>query len=356
MNAEILIGERPVGPGHPPYVIAEMSGNHNGSLDRALAIVEACAKAGADAVKLQTYTPDTMTLDSREPAFVVRDPGGPWDGRSLYELYLDAQTPWEWHEPIFKRCRELGLGSFSTPFDRTAVDFLERLGVPAYKVASFENIDLPLIRLVARTGKPVIISTGMATFVEIGEAVDAARGAGAGGLILLKCTSVYPAPPENSNLATIPDLRARFGTLTGISDHTLGIGAAVAAAALGAVVIEKHVTLSRAEGGVDAAFSLEPHELKALVEESRRAAQSVGSVTYGPGPKEKESIRFRRSLWIVRDLEAGEALDAENVRSLRPAGGLPPKNLDTVIGRHLKKSVKRGTPLTEDLLVNDARV
>lgn len=350
MSDEIRFGERPVGPGHPPYVIAEMSGNHNGSLERALAIVDACAKAGADAVKLQTYTPDTMTLDSREPAFVVRDPGGPWDGRSLYELYQEAQTPWDWHEPIFKRCRELGLGAFSTPFDATAVVFLESLGVPAYKVASFENIDLPLIRAVSRTGKPVIISTGMATAEEIGEAVDAARGAGARGVVLLKCTSAYPASPENSNLATIPDLSARFGVLGGISDHTLGIGASVAAVALGAVVIEKHVTLSRAEGGVDSGFSLEPAELKALVEESRRAWQSVGRVAYGPGPKEKESIRFRRSLWIVRDLPAGHVLDAQSVRSLRPAGGLPPKHLDAAIGRRLSRAVKRGTPLTESLL------
>lgn len=350
MNDEILIGQRPVGPAHPPYVIAEMSGNHNGSLDRALAIVDACAKAGADAVKLQTYTPDTMTLDSSEPAFVVRDPGGLWDGRSLHELYREGQTPWEWHKPIFDRCRALGIGAFSTPFDRTAVDFLEKLDVPAFKVASFENVDIPLIRSVARTGKPVIISTGMATTEEIAEAVEAARGAGARGLVLLKCTSAYPASPEHSNLATIKDLASRFGVLGGISDHTLGIGAAVAAVALGAVVIEKHVTLSRAEGGIDSAFSLEPHELKSLVEEARRAWQSVGAVSYGPGPKEKETIRFRRSLWVVRDLAAGEQLTAENVRSLRPAGGLPPKHLESLLGRKVKNAVKRGTPLTETLL------
>lgn len=350
MNDEIRIGNRPIGPGHPPYLIAEMSGNHNGSLDRALAIVEACAAAGADAVKLQTYTPETMTLDSREPGFVVRDPGGPWDGRSLFELYRDAQTPWDWHEPIFKRCRQLGMQAFSSPFDRTAVEFLERLQVPAYKVASFENIDLPLIRAVARTGKPVIISTGMASTEEIGEAVEAARGAGARELVLLKCTSSYPAPPEHSNLATISDLRARFGALAGISDHTLGIGAAVAAVALGAVVIEKHVTLSRAEGGVDSAFSLEPHELKSLIEEARRAWQSVGRVAYGPGPNEKESMRFRRSLWIVRDVAAGGVLGADDVRSLRPAGGLSPKHLESSLGRRVKRAVKRGTPLTPDLL------
>jgi N-acetylneuraminate synthase len=350
MSDEIRIGSRAVGPAHPPYVIAEMSGNHNGSLDRALAIVDACAKAGADAVKLQTYTPDTMTLDSREPAFVVRDPGGPWDGRSLHELYREAQTPWEWHAPIFKRCRELGLAAFSSPFDRTAVDFLAKLDVPAYKIASFENIDLPLIRAAACTGKPVIISTGMATAEEIAEAVDAARGAGARGVILLKCTSAYPASPENSNLATIPDLIARFGALAGISDHTLGIGAAVAAVTLGAVVIEKHVTLSRAEGGVDSGFSLEPHELKALVEESRRAWQSVGRIAYGPGPKEIESIRFRRSLWVVRDLAAGELLSSDSVRVLRPAGGLPPKHFDEVLGKRVKSAVKRGTALTAELL------
>lgn len=346
---EILFGKRPVGPAHPPLFIAEVSGNHNGSLERALAIVEACAKAGADAVKLQTYTPDSMTLNSRQPAFVVHDEG-PWKGRSLYELYQEAQTPRDWHKPIFDRCRELGVLGFSTPFDADAVDFLESLGVPAYKVASFENADLPLIRKVARTGKPVIISTGMATEAEITDAVEAARGAGCKQLVLLKCTSAYPASPANSNLSTIPELAKRHGVLAGISDHTLGIGASVAAVALGACVIEKHVTMARADGGVDSGFSLEPQEVKALVEESRRAWQSVGKPSFGPTEAEKGMIGFRRSLWVVRDLKAGETVGADSVRSIRPSGGLAPKHYDGVMGKKTKRAVSRGTPLTWDLL------
>lgn len=348
--SEIRIGGRVVGAAHPPFVIAELSGNHNGKLERALAIIEASAKAGADAVKLQTYTPDSMTLDSTEPAFVVRD-DGPWKGRSLYSLYQEAQTPREWHAPIFKRCRELGVLGFSTPFDAEAVDFLESLGVPAYKVASFENLDLPLIRKVARTGKPVIISTGMAAESEISDAVEAARGAGCRELVLLKCTSAYPASPEHSNLATIPELARRFGALAGISDHTLGLGASLAAVALGACVIEKHVTSARADGGVDSGFSLEPHELRALVDESRRAWQSVGRPSFGSTPAEKGMIGFRRSLWVVRDLKAGDILDAGSVRSLRPAGGLTPKHLEAALGKRVLRDVKRGTPLTWDLLV-----
>jgi pseudaminic acid synthase len=351
---DIHIGKRMVGRGHAPLVIAEMSGNHNQQFDRAMAIVEAVARSGADALKLQTYTADTMTLDLREGDFVVSDPASPWRGRALYELYQAAHTPWEWHEPIFRRCQELGIAAFSTPFDATAVDFLEALNVPCYKVASFENVDHALIRKVASTGKPVMISTGLASEEEIAEAVAAARGAGCRDLVLLKCTSSYPASPADSHLATIAAMERRFGCLVGLSDHTLGVGAAVAAVALGAVAVEKHVTLSRSAGGVDADFSLEPGELAELVKETRTAWQAVGSVRYGASEQEKPSIIFRRSLYVVRDMKAGERFSPENVRAIRPGHGLAPKHLEAFLGKPISRDAAKGTPLTWELLRQDA--
>lgn len=343
------IADRRIGRQHPPLVIAEMSGNHNQSLERALEIVDAAAKAGAHALKLQTYTPDTMTLDLDVGEFHISDPKSLWTGTSLYKLYGQAHTPWEWHEPIFRRARELGIIPFSTPFDDTAVALLERLEVPCYKIASFENTDLPLIRRVAGTGKPVIISTGMASAAEIDDAVLAAREAGCRDLILLKCTSTYPATPEHTNLCTIPDLRERFGCEVGLSDHTMGIGAAVASVALGATVIEKHFTLNRADGGVDSTFSMEPTEMAALVSETARAWQALGKVSYGPTEAERKSLQFRRSLYVVKDLKAGELVTRENVRAIRPGLGLPTKHLEEVLGRPVKRDVKRGTALSWDL-------
>lgn len=346
------IGARQVGRGHPPLIIAEMSGNHNQAFDRAIAIVEAAARAGAHAVKLQTYTADTMTLDLRQGEFVLADPDSPWQGQSLHELYQKAHTPWEWHEPIFRRCRELGLIGFSTPFDASAVDYLESLGVPCYKIASFEIVDLALIRRVAATGKPLILSTGMATESEIEEGVAAARGAGCRDLMLLKCTSSYPALPADSDLAAIPHMRERFGCVVGLSDHTLGIGAAVASIALGAAAIEKHVTLARADGGVDAAFSLEPGELAQLVAETRRAWEAMGAVRYGPSEREKASLVFRRSLYVVRDMKAGDILSPENLRAIRPGHGLPPKHLPALLGKAVRRDVARGTPVSWELLAD----
>ncbi len=345
----VRIGDRPVGHDCPPLVIAEMSGNHNQSLDRALAIVEAAAAAGAHALKLQTYTADSMTIDLRRGEFMINDPQNLWAGRSLYELYREAHTPWEWHAPIFRRCRELGLLCFSTPFDERAVDFLEELQVPAYKVASFENTDLPLIEKMAATGKPLIISTGMATVSELDETVRAARQAGCRQLVLLKCTSTYPATPADSNLRTLPHLRQLFHCQVGISDHTGGLGAAVAAVALGAAVIEKHFTLDRAAGGVDAAFSLEPAELRQLVVETERAWQALGTVHYGPTAAERKSLVFRRSLYIVADLEAGDRLTPENLRAIRPGLGLPPKYYHRLLGMRVNRPVSRGTPVSWDL-------
>jgi pseudaminic acid synthase len=346
----IRIGNRLIGPDHPPFVVAEMSGNHNQSLERALEIVEAAAKAGAHGLKLQTYTPDTMTLDLDEGDFHISDPNSLWAGTSLYKLYGEAHTPWEWHEPIFKRCRELGLEVFSTPFDETAVDFLEALNVPCYKIASFENTDLPLIRKVVATGKPVIISTGMASIAELDETVRAARQAGCKELILLKCTSTYPATPENTNVRTVPHLRDLFTVQVGLSDHTMGVGASVAAVALGAVMIEKHFTLARADGGVDSTFSLEPEEMRQLVIETERAWQSLGRISYGASEAEKKSMVFRRSLYVVKDMQAGEAFNAENVRAIRPGFGLPPKYLETVMGKHARTALKRGTALSWDII------
>lgn len=346
----IRIGNRLIGPDHPPFVVAEMSGNHNQSLERALEIVEAAAKAGAHGLKLQTYTPDTMTLDLDEGDFHISDPNSLWAGTSLYKLYGEAHTPWEWHEPIFKRCRELGLEVFSTPFDETAVDFLEALNVPCYKIASFENTDLPLIRKVVATGKPVIISTGMASIAELDETVRAARLAGCKELILLKCTSTYPATPENTNVRTVPHLRDLFNVQVGLSDHTMGVGASVSAVALGAVMIEKHFTLARADGGVDSTFSLEPEEMRQLVIETERAWQSLGRISYGASEAEKKSMVFRRSVYVVKDMQAGEAFSAENVRAIRPGFGLPPKYLETVMGKHARTALKRGTALSWDII------
>jgi N-acetylneuraminate synthase len=338
------IKDRAVGAGERPYLIAEMSGNHNQSLDRALALVDAAADAGADAIKLQTYTAETMTLNLRTPGFVIDDPKSLWNGRQLYELYDEAHTPWDWHAPIMKRAAERGIHCFSSPFDATAVDFLESLDVPAYKIASFENTDIPLIQKVAATGKPMIISNGMASVAEIGEAVSAARAAGAKDIILLKCTSTYPATPENSNLATIPNLAETFGTDVGLSDHTMGVGVAVASVALGACLIEKHFTMARADGGVDSAFSLEPHEFRLLREETDRAWQAVGQVAYGGTRAEEASRQFRRSLYISRDVKAGETLSAENVRAVRPGYGLPPKFMSVLTGKTVARDLPAGTP------------
>jgi len=344
------IANRELGPGHPPLVVAEMSGNHNQSLDRALEIVDAAARTGAHALKIQTYTADTMTLDLDEGDFRIDDPKSLWAGKSLYKLYEEAHTPWEWHAPIFERCRQHGMIGFSSPFDATAVDFLASLDVPCYKIASFENTDIPLIRKVAATGKPMIISTGMATDTELEESVAAARAAGCADLILLKCTSTYPAAPENTNIRTIPDLHNRFGALSGLSDHTMGIGVAIASVAFGAALIEKHFTLNRADGGVDSAFSLEPAELAMLVTEVDRAWRSLGEVRYGPTDAERNSLQFRRSLYIARNLKAGDTLTPENVRAVRPGNGLPPKHFDAVLGRKVRADVRRGTPLTWDVL------
>lgn len=327
-----------------------MSGNHNQSLERALQIVEAAARAGAHGLKIQTYTADTMTLDLDSKEFFIADPASLWQGKSLYKLYQEAYTPWEWHRPIFERCRELGLIGFSTPFDETAVDFLEALDVPCYKIASFENVDIPLIRRVAATGKPIIMSTGMATVGELDDAVNAAREAGCKDLVLLKCTSSYPASPENTNIATIPHLRELFGCEVGLSDHTFGVGVAVASVALGATVVEKHFTLARADGGVDSAFSLEPEEMRALVEETMRAWQSLGRVSYGPTESERKSLVFRRSLYVVRDVKAGEAFSGENVRAIRPGFGLAPKHLDAVLRKKAKCDIARGTAMSWDLI------
>jgi pseudaminic acid synthase len=346
----ITLDGKAIGIGQPPYVVAEMSGNHNHSLERALEIVEAAAAAGASAIKLQTYTADTMTLDVDRGAFRIEDPASLWAGRTLYELYQQAYTPWEWHGPIFERARQLGLTAFSSPFDATAVDFLESLAAPAYKIASFENTDLPLIRRVAATGKPVIISVGMATRAEVDEAVQAARGAGCRDLILLKCTSAYPSEPESANLRTIAELRRLFGVEAGLSDHTMGIGVSVAAVALGATCIEKHFTLRRADGGVDSAFSMEPAELRQLVEECGRAARAVGDVTFGASEKERQSLLHRRSLYIVADMEPGEAFTAQNLRAIRPGDGLAPKHYEALVGRTVGRRIAKGTPASWDLL------
>ena len=343
---EINLSGRRIGSGHAPFVIAEMSGNHNQSLERALAIVDAAAKTGAHALKLQTFTADTMTLDLSEREFFISDPDNLWSGSSLYQLYQQAHTPWEWHRPIFDRCRKLGMVGFSTPFDRTAVDFLHSLDAPCYKIASFENTDLPLIRSVASTGKPLIVSTGMASVAELDETVRCARAAGCKDLILLKCTSTYPASPEASNLLTIPHMRALFDCEVGLSDHTMGVGVAVASVALGASVIEKHFTLDRADGGVDSTFSLEPQEFASLVVETGRAWQACGAVSYGPTPKETASLAYRRSLYIVEDMKKGQAFSERNLRAIRPGLGLPPKYYDSVLGKTINRDAGKGTPVS----------
>jgi pseudaminic acid synthase len=339
------IGNIQIGVKHKPFIIAEMSGNHNQSLDRALEIVEAAAESGAHALKLQTYTADTLTLDVKDGDFFIEDKESLWKGKSLYELYQMAYTPWEWHEPIMRRSKELGMLCFSTPFDDTAVDFLENLDVPAYKVASFENIHLPLIKKVVATGKPMIISTGMASIAELDETVRTIRAAGCEQFVLLKCTSTYPATPENSNVLTIPHIRKLFDCEVGLSDHTMGVGAAVASVAHGATVIEKHFTLRRADGGVDSAFSLEPQEMKSLVVETERAWLSLGKVTYGPTEAEKGSLTFRRSLYIAKDMKKGDILNEKNLRIVRPGLGLPPKYYEVILGRKVNWDVKKGTPL-----------
>lgn len=344
------IGNVHIGAGHAPFIIAEMSGNHNQSLDRALAIVDAIADSGAHALKLQTYTADTMTIDVAEREFYIDDPGSPWKGNTLHDLYKLAYTPWEWHEKIFQYARKRGLIAFSTPFDATAVDFLESLDVPLYKIASFENTDLPLIRKVASTGKPMIISTGLATLAEVDEAVRTARDAGCKALSILKCTSNYPASPAASNLLSIPHMRAMFNCEVGLSDHTLGIGVAIASVALGASIIEKHVTLSRSEGGVDADFSLEPSELKQLVEETRGAQQALGRPSLDPMEEEQSSRVFRRSLYVCEDLKKGDILTSENLRAIRPGYGLPPKYIGQLLGNKVIRDVARGTSMQWELV------
>jgi N-acetylneuraminate synthase len=346
----INFGDVPVGPDHQPFIIAEMSGNHNGDLERAKDIVRAMAETGVQALKLQTYTADTITLDVDLPAFRLPSEHELWGGARLYDLYEEAHTPWEWHEPLFELANSLGMLAFSSPFDPTAIDFLEKLNVPAYKVASNEIGDLPLVRGMAETGKPIIISTGSATLMDIDAAVRAARSTGNEQIIVLSCTASYPAPADQSNLRSIPVLRDALGVQIGLSDHTMGIGASIAAVALGATVIEKHVTLSRADGGVDSAFSLEPFEVKLLVEGTKVAQQALGEPIVGPKQAEQNVLRFRRSLYITRDVKAGEKVAADNVRSVRPAGGLAPDAFTSVEGREFRVDAVAGTPLTWDVL------
>jgi pseudaminic acid synthase len=347
---EVRIGKHTIGADHRPFVIAEMSGNHNGDLDRALAIVDEVARSGAQALKLQTYRADTITIDVDTPAFRISDDHSLWGGQNLYSLYEKAHTPWEWHAPIFERAEAQGLTVFSSPFDATAIELLESLDAPAYKIASAEIVDLPLIELAARTGKPLVISTGMANVAEIHAAVDTARRAGNDQLIVLGCTASYPADPADSNLRGIPLIRDVFDVVPGLSDHTMGIGVPIAAVALGACVIEKHVTLKRADGGVDSEFSLEPIELAALVTETERAWQALGTTRIGPKDSEREVSRLRRSLWVVADVAEGDEVTAANVRSIRPSGGLAPAALGTVLGRRFRQAAPKGTPLTWDLV------
>jgi N-acetylneuraminate synthase len=350
MTETLQIAGRPIGAGHSPYVIAELSGNHNGEIERAFRLIDAARDAGADAVKLQTYTADTITIDHDGPEFTIK--GGLWNGRRLYELYQEAQTPWEWHPALFDYAARAGITCFSSPFDPTAVDLLERLNAPAYKIASFEIVDTPLIRYAARTGKPLIISTGMAGADEIHDAVAAAREAGNGGVMLLHCVSGYPTPAEEMNLARIGALAKAFDAPIGLSDHTLGIEAAIASVALGAAVIEKHITLARADGGPDAAFSLEPGELAALVKGVRTAHAALGRADYGRASSEQGNVAFRRSLYVVKDVAAGELFTNENVRSIRPGFGLAPSALPKVLGHRAARAVSRGTPMSLELLTD----
>jgi pseudaminic acid synthase len=343
----INLGKVVVGSDHKPFIIAEMSGNHNQSLERALAIVDAAADAGAHAIKLQTYTADTMTLKG---AYQINDQNSLWNGRELYDLYKEAYTPWEWHKAIFERAKEKEIMAFSSPFDETAVDFLESLNVPCYKIASFENTDWPLLKKIAATGKPVIMSTGVSRLADLDESVALLRQNGCSDLILLKCTSTYPASPENTNLLTIPHLQKLFNCIVGLSDHTMGIGASVASVALGARVIEKHFTLNRADGGVDSTFSLEPSELKSLVIESERAFLALGDVQYGIQETETKSSLFKRSIYVSKNIRAGEMLTKDHLKIIRPGLGLSPRYFDLVIGRQVKKDVSAGTPLSFDLI------
>ncbi len=345
----VHIGERTVGRTKAPYVVAELSANHGGRLQKALDLVKAAADNGADAIKLQTFTPDSMTLDSRSAPFVVSG-GTPWDGRSLYDLYVEAQTPLEWHEKIASTAKASGIGWFSTPFDRPAVEFLEGLDVPAYKIASFEILDHELIEAASSKNKPVIISTGMATRDEIDEAVTVARNSGTGGVVVLRCSSAYPAPSSTLDLSTILDMEQRWDAPVGFSDHTVGPTSAITAVALGACLVEKHLTMRRSDGGPDAEFSCEPQELRVLVDSVHNAWESLGDVRYGPNRDEAASVRFRRSLWFVADLEVGDVISQDAVRSLRPAGGLPPKHLAEVIGRHAVRQIRAGTPVAWDLV------
>ena len=344
------IGDFEIKQGKAPLVIAEISGNHNQSLERALMIVDAAAKSGANALKIQTFTPDTMTLDIDVGEFVISDPKSIWKGQKIYDLYKKAQTPWDWHKPIFERAKELGMLAFSSPFDDTAVDFLESLEAPCYKIASFESTDIPLIKKVAATGKPLIISTGMATVSELEESVIAARSAGCEQLILLKCTSTYPASPENSNLSTIPHMRELFDCEVGLSDHTLGVGVAVAATSFGATVIEKHFTLDRKDGGVDSTFSLEPAEFSQLVIEVERASQALGKVQYGPTHAESIAATRRRSIYITKDVKIGDVLTKDNLKCLRPGHGLAPKHYESLLGKVVKRDARRGSPMSWSII------
>lgn len=345
------IRNRSIGLNEAPFIVAEMSGNHNKSLDNALNIVDAAASAGAHAIKIQTYKPEAMTIDLNTNEFFISDTDSLWSGSSLYELYEVAHTPWEWHKPIFDRAQQQGLIAFSTPFDATAVALLEELDAPCYKISSFECTDIPLIKNVAATGKPVIISTGMATVAEISESVTAAREAGCNNIVLLKCTSNYPASPENSNIVTLPHLRELFRCEVGLSDHTMGIGASIAAVSHGASIIEKHFTLNRSDGGIDSAFSLEPDELQLLVEESYTAWQSLGEVAYGPGPEDTKSLDYRRSIYIVQDMREGDVLTPDNIRCIRPGKGMAPKYYDALLGKRVNRDIERGTPASWDLIV-----
>lgn len=347
---EISISGRKIGKNHKPFIIAEMSGNHNGDLKRALQIVESAAKSGADAIKFQTYTASTMTLNIKEGEFLIDNKSSLWSGRNLYDLYEQAHTPWQWHKELFDFARKLGLIPFSSPFDASAVDFLEELGCPCYKIASFEIIDIPLIKKAASTGKPLIMSTGMAQKQEIAEALTAAQSVGCKNIILLKCTSTYPALPTNANITTIPSMSEDFSVPVGLSDHTLGIGVAIASIALGAVAIEKHFTLDRNDGGVDSAFSLEPEELKNLVVESERAWQSLGKVTYGCSRDEEKSLQYRRSLYVVEHISKGEKFSNNNIKSIRPGLGLLPKYIDEIIGKHAACDLKKGTALKREFI------
>jgi N-acetylneuraminate synthase len=347
-NPEIKIADRRIGLDHPPFVIAELSANHNGDIQRAFAIMEAAKTAGADAVKLQTYTAETITIDHDGPGFAIQ--GGLWDGRTLHDLYSEAHTPWEWHPALFAKAREMGLIVFSSPFDNSAVDLLQGLAAPAYKIASFELIDLPLIRYCAATGKPLLMSTGMADLGDIDAAVKTAREAGAEQIALLHCTSGYPTPPEDADLKTIPHLADAFNLVTGLSDHTMGTGAAVAAVALGASIIEKHFTLSRADGGADSAFSLEPSELRDLCTGVAMAKNALGRVRYEKSASEAGNVQFRRSLYIVKDMKAGDKLTESTLRSIRPGYGLLPKFYDQLLGKRLSQDASRGTPMSWDLI------